>query len=59
MEVEEIRAVVEAFRQAAARAREAGFDGVEIQGEVSFLLAQFMSPRPDGNRHTGLAPPGD
>jgi 2,4-dienoyl-CoA reductase-like NADH-dependent reductase (Old Yellow Enzyme family)/thioredoxin reductase len=51
MSVDEIRAVVDAFRQAAARARAAGFDGVEIQGEVSFLLAQFMSPlrnrRPD------------
>ncbi len=44
MEVEDINSVVEAFRQAASRAKEAGFDGVEIQGEVSFMLAQFMSP---------------
>jgi 2,4-dienoyl-CoA reductase-like NADH-dependent reductase (Old Yellow Enzyme family)/thioredoxin reductase len=44
MSLEEIRTVVEAFRQAAVRARAAGFDGVEIQGEVSFLVAQFMSP---------------
>ena len=44
MEIEEIDEVVEAFRQAASKAREAGFDGVEIQGEVSFMLAQFMSP---------------
>jgi 2,4-dienoyl-CoA reductase-like NADH-dependent reductase (Old Yellow Enzyme family)/thioredoxin reductase len=44
MTLDEIAAVVEAFRQAARRAREAGFDGVEIQAEVSFLLAQFMSP---------------
>ncbi len=44
MSVEGIRTVVDAFGQAAGRAREAGFDGVEIQGEVTFLLAQFMSP---------------
>ena len=44
MEIEDIDEVVEAFRQAASKAREAGFDGVEIQGEVSFMLAQFMSP---------------
>lgn len=44
MEVEDINAVVEAFGQAASKAREAGIDGIEIQGEVSFMLAQFMSP---------------
>ena len=44
MEIKDIDEVVEAFRQAASKAREAGFDGVEIQGEVSFMLAQFMSP---------------
>jgi 2,4-dienoyl-CoA reductase-like NADH-dependent reductase (Old Yellow Enzyme family) len=44
MEIEDIKAIAAAFGAAAARAREAGFDGVEIQGEVSFLLAQFMSP---------------
>jgi 2,4-dienoyl-CoA reductase-like NADH-dependent reductase (Old Yellow Enzyme family)/thioredoxin reductase len=44
MEIEDIQAVVSSFREAAARVRQAGFDGVEIQGEVTFLLAQFMSP---------------
>lgn len=44
MDIEDIQAVIASFRQAAARVREAGFDGVEIQGEVTFLLAQFMSP---------------
>ena len=44
MTIEEIQTVVDAFGHAARRAREAGFDGVEIQGEVTFLLAQFMSP---------------
>ncbi len=44
MTIEDIQTVVTAFGQAAGRAREAGFDGVELQGEVTFLLAQFMSP---------------
>ncbi|MCH8109421.1 MAG: NADH:flavin oxidoreductase, partial [Chloroflexi bacterium] len=44
MDAEDIQDVIEAFRQAAVRAREAGFDGVEVQGEVSFMVAQFMSP---------------
>jgi 2,4-dienoyl-CoA reductase-like NADH-dependent reductase (Old Yellow Enzyme family) len=44
MEIEDIQAMVSSFREAAARVRQAGFDGVEIHGEVSFLLAQFMSP---------------
>ncbi len=40
----DILEVLEAYRNAGAQARRAGFDGVEIQGEVSFLVAQFMSP---------------
>ncbi|MEE8290589.1 MAG: FAD-dependent oxidoreductase [Candidatus Tectomicrobia bacterium] len=44
MSLADIQTVVAAFQQAAGRARQAGFDGVEIQGEVTFLLAQFMSP---------------
>ena len=44
MDAEDIHFVVEAFRQAAVKAREAGFDGIEVQGEVSFMVAQFMSP---------------
>ena len=39
----DIAAVLDAYRLAASQARECGFDGVEIQGEVSFLVAQFMS----------------
>ena len=50
MEIEDIDAVVKAMGLAAARAGEAGFDGVELQGEVSYLVAQFMSPRTNNRR---------
>lgn len=38
----EIPGVVETFRQAAANAIEAGFDGVEVHGANGYLLDQFM-----------------
>ncbi|HZD61005.1 MAG TPA: NADH:flavin oxidoreductase [Anaerolineae bacterium] len=41
---EEIMAIVDAFARAAVRAKEAGFDGVEIHGAHGFLLNQFASP---------------
>ncbi len=44
MEHEDIRTVVEAFRQSARNVRDGGLDGVEINGAHSYLLAQFMSP---------------
>ncbi len=44
MELEDIRTVVEAFRNSARNVREGGLDGVEINGAHSYLLAQFMSP---------------
>jgi len=40
--LEEIPAVVEQFRAAAALARKAGFDGVEIQGDAGYLVGQFL-----------------
>ena len=44
MTQEEIEEVVEAFRQAARRAMEAGFDGIEIHGAHGYLINQFLSP---------------
>lgn len=44
MSVEDIQNIVEAFRQAARRAREAGFDGVEIHAAHAYLHSQMLSP---------------
>ncbi|MHB1326485.1 MAG: NADH:flavin oxidoreductase [Thermoleophilia bacterium] len=44
LETDEIRALVGAYRDAARRAREAGFDAIEIHGAHGFLLCQFASP---------------
>ena len=43
LSVDEIRAVVEDYRLAALRAKEAGFDGVEVQCANGFLLEQFLN----------------
>ena len=40
----EIHELVEAFSQAAWRAKEAGFDAVEIHGAHGKLINQFLSP---------------
>ncbi|NOQ18598.1 MAG: NAD(P)-binding protein, partial [Desulfobacterales bacterium] len=45
MTVEDIHQVQEAFAQAAERAKEAGFDGVEILASAGYLITQFLSPR--------------
>jgi N-ethylmaleimide reductase len=41
----EIPAIVEDYRRAAARAREAGFDGVELHAANGYLIDQFLQSR--------------
>lgn len=44
MTKEEIHYIVTAFANACKRAKDAGFDGVEIHGAHTYLINQFLSP---------------
>ncbi|MFE6522385.1 alkene reductase [Streptomyces sp. NPDC057794] len=41
----EIATTIDSYRQAAANALRAGFDGLEIHAQASHLVAQFLNPR--------------
>lgn len=45
MTIDEIDETIRGFADAAARAREAGFDGIEIHGANGYLLDQFLTER--------------
>jgi 2,4-dienoyl-CoA reductase-like NADH-dependent reductase (Old Yellow Enzyme family) len=44
LETEEIARIVDAFRDAAVRARDAGFDMLELHGAHGYLIHEFLSP---------------
>jgi N-ethylmaleimide reductase len=48
---DELPAIVAGFRKAAANARAAGFDGVEVHGANGYLLDEFL--RDGANKRTG------
>ncbi len=50
--IEEIREIVNSFGDAALRAKQAGFDMVEIHGAHGYLITEFLSPHT--NRRTDM-----
>jgi 2,4-dienoyl-CoA reductase-like NADH-dependent reductase (Old Yellow Enzyme family) len=44
MTKEDIALITKAFKEAAIRAKTAGFDGVQLHGAHGYLLSQFLSP---------------
>lgn len=45
LEVSEIHAITEQYKQAAIRAKEAGFDGVELHAANGYLIDQFLQTK--------------
>ncbi|WP_026097535.1 alkene reductase [Baaleninema simplex] len=50
LETEEIGQVVEDYRQAAIRAKAAGFDGIEVDGSNGYLIDQFLQSKTNHRR---------
>ncbi|EAR89566.2 FAD/FMN-binding family oxidoreductase (macronuclear) [Tetrahymena thermophila SB210] len=48
MTKEDIKTVIEEFRQGAVNAKEAGFDGIQLHGANGYLVDQFLK---DGTNH--------
>ncbi|GAG83730.1 unnamed protein product, partial [marine sediment metagenome] len=44
MTIDEIEETIEAFSQASRRAKEAGFDAVQLHGAHGYLISEFLSP---------------
>lgn len=44
LSVKEIKQITYDFREAARRAKEAGFDAIEIHGAHGYLISEFLSP---------------
>ncbi|NLK00329.1 MAG: FAD-dependent oxidoreductase [Clostridia bacterium] len=52
LSIKEIEDLIDKFAKAAARAKDAGYDGVEIHGAHGYLVGQFISPF--SNKRTDL-----
>jgi 2,4-dienoyl-CoA reductase (NADPH2) len=50
LRIEEVWRTIEDFGRAAALAREAGYDGVELMGSEGYLINQFLAPRTNHRR---------
>lgn len=44
LSIEEIETLIEAYAEGARRAKQAGFDAVEVHGAHGYLVCQFLSP---------------
>ena len=44
LSIDNIKEIVEQFKQAARRVNEAGFDAIEIHGAHGYLISEFLSP---------------